>query len=1182
MRDLLTGIAIVLIVALTTMLVAPYFVDWNGQRSFLEAQLARGLGQKVTIGGNIDLKLLPTPYLRLNQTVIGSDDAAVRIGIRYLDLELAIAPLLHGEIDIVEGRLDEPTIRLTLQPDRTLPALPDTPAFRADIRLERIRIIDGTLAVADPQSGRTFVADHLDFSAEAPNLAGPFKGSGSAGADPSRTKFRFSTTEAKKGKTRLHLALDETLTHPSVDLDGALALDASGSALRQSFDGMFIAAGHLTDVANPISWRLSGPLKADPQNAAFGEGELRVSGLADEGGLAFRASGEGSFGEQTELRLKLQAKQLDIDRLSGAPVNAERPPPPKLPRLADLRRIFTAMTPSVPTTVDVGVGTAIWGGETLSGFSAHLALAGPAPRAWSVAGDGPGGTRIDVHGTIADKEVLQGRLEAAADDLPLALRWLAIVAPELKVPSTTPFRAAEVATGFRTEPGGITFDDVTLGFDRSRLSGSASVAFGGIRPKVTADLKAGSLNFEELPDLRAVGSDALDVALKLDAGAVRIARVGNGSLDVGHLKLDVASTGRHVSLASFEANNLGGATIELRGDADETSTTFTMNLTAARLDGVAALAKQLAPGPGSDALASRAGELAPADLKVEASIVNGGPQILPSRFEMTGHVAATRLDVHLAPAPGVGNVVVKVDAQSDHGTALLRQLGLATVPLELIGPSHLALVSSGPVDRPTETKIEAAFGSVQIAGDGRVNLFGADHGGSGTLTLKSPDAMPLLQSLAIAQLDTTSRLPIDATTGVAFDSTGIKFSDITARVDEVATAGTLFWRTSAGTGPALTGSLVLDHFAPKTLFGLVLGPDRVPVTGATWSNERFSGSLSDPPRGAVALRAKTLDLGFGLTARDAAFDLGTDRNFVTMRHGSAGLAGGRVGFDISLRRDGPQAALEGSFTGQAVRLDLPAIKGELSGKLDVAGAGQSALALVSSLAGTGQATLAKATVTGVSVRALPEIFAEVESDALAVDEESIRRAFEENSRGFLASGTRLFGASLAAGMLALTAQDKPIVTGPVATTLEGSFDLRRFRSAVRVGEQLRDLPRNWTGSAPSIGLTEEGGMSGVPERTFDVSNFVNAVAARAITRESARIEAYEFDIRERALFNARLQADRRREQDRLKAEADAKAAVEAARQAEADRRAKAEAARLEKQRADQEQRDEPPARAPPE
>ena len=168
MRDLLTGFAIVLIVVLAAALAAPYFVDWNGQRGFLEARLSHALGQKVTIGGNIDLKLLPTPYLVLDQTVIGSDDGPITVGIHHLDLELSAAPLLTGAFDITNARLEEPIIRVTLQRDRSLPALPPAPAFAADVRFERVSIADGTLAIADPSSGH-----HLRLRSPRLRRAGP-------------------------------------------------------------------------------------------------------------------------------------------------------------------------------------------------------------------------------------------------------------------------------------------------------------------------------------------------------------------------------------------------------------------------------------------------------------------------------------------------------------------------------------------------------------------------------------------------------------------------------------------------------------------------------------------------------------------------------------------------------------------------------------------------------------------------------------------------------------------------------------------------------------------------------------------------------------------------------------------------------------------------------------------------
>src|SRR5579875_2867120 len=111
-------------------------------------------------------------------------------------------------------------MRVTLQRDRSLPSLPPAPALAADVRFERLSIADGTLAIADPSSGHTFVFDHLDFDAQAPALAGPYKGSGTAGEAAALTRFRFSTTASSHGRTHAHLAVDESSAHAGLDLDG--------------------------------------------------------------------------------------------------------------------------------------------------------------------------------------------------------------------------------------------------------------------------------------------------------------------------------------------------------------------------------------------------------------------------------------------------------------------------------------------------------------------------------------------------------------------------------------------------------------------------------------------------------------------------------------------------------------------------------------------------------------------------------------------------------------------------------------------------------------------------------------------------------------------------------------------------------------------------------------------------
>ena len=482
MRDLLTGLAIVLIVILTTALAAPYFVDWNAQRGFLEARLSRALGQRVTIGGAIDLRLLPTPYLSLRRTTIGNEDGPIALAVQTLDLELSVAPLLHGEFDITEARLGEPTLRVTLGRDRTLPVLPAAPAFGVDVAFERVDVSDGTLAIADPLSDRTYVFEHLDLSAEAPSLAGPIKVAGSGGAADARTPFRFSTTSAPDGRTRLRFNAGETMRHPGLDLDGTFApKDAGPGARSGAFEGTLALSGRTSLDAGPIPWRLAGALTAGPQGATLAGGELRLG--TERAGLTFAATARGALGEAPGLALALAAKQLDIDRLSGAPVDARRPPPPKPPTLAGLREALARTKPPIPTAVDLAVDNATWGGETLGAIKAHWDGDGAGPQAVRLAGDGPGGSHLAADGTLSAAG-FTGALDLSAGNLPAALDWLARIDPgDVGGRDALPFRAAGIAGHVTAGITGVDADALTLRLDASTLTGSGHLAFAdGSRP----------------------------------------------------------------------------------------------------------------------------------------------------------------------------------------------------------------------------------------------------------------------------------------------------------------------------------------------------------------------------------------------------------------------------------------------------------------------------------------------------------------------------------------------------------------------------------------------------------------------------------------------------------------------------------------------------------------------------
>jgi hypothetical protein len=203
---------------------------------------------------------------------------------------------------------------------------------------------------------------------------------------------------------------------------------------------------------------------------------------------------------------------------------------------------------------------------------------------------------------------------------------------------------------------------------------------------------------------------------------------------------------------------------------------------------------------------------------------------------------------------------------------------------------------------------------------------------------------------------------------------------------------------------------------------------------------------------------------------------------------------------------------------------------------------------VTSLAGSGDAVATDLRIPGSDTSALPSIFRDLENDALAVDHDTVIRAFESATKGPLHTQERSFALGLSAGVLRLTPKDtKPTPDGAVTTRISGSYDLAHAQMDERIEETLTALPPHWSGPRPSITIVHDG-APGAPQRSFEITNFLNGVAARALARETARVEIYETDIRERALFNARLQAERRAEEERQKAEADRRARIEAARQ----------------------------------
>ena len=1190
MRESLTILASLLIVILSTALAGPYLIDWNSQRGLIERRLSQALGENVRITGAIDLKILPTPYLTLGQIEVSDQTASARLLADDMQLEIAVTPLLRGEVDFTEVLLEKPRLFLTVAQDGALLLPRFEHGFSGELRFERLAIREGSVTISDPAQGRSYGLRGLDLDAEAGSLTGPYKGEGRVTLADEPAAFRFSTGAPAEAGLRLKLIIGETKAIPRAELDGNLSFRLRDSgAFLPNFAGGVNLSGRWTGgqpsavkgqtAAFSLPWRVVGALQVDSRKAAFDRIEVRLGG--EERALTAVGSAELDFTNNPQASLNLKSKQVDLDRLL---LIEDAAPEPQ--RLAAYLEDFMASDGlaglPLPLTLKWTADSILVGGETLTDLSTSLALK-DGKAAWlRLATNGPARSHLFLDGSLETGTAagFNGKTEASAGDLGRLADWIALAKPQWgSVLHDMPFRAFDMTGETAISRIGFVGRDLALRLNRSDLSGTIAYtrAVGSEPARLFADLNAQALDLDGLPDLQNAANVArsMDLALHLDARAVKVARIGKGTMDAGRIKLKLGKTKDEVRLEDFIVDGLGGTNISATAARDASGLKIDAKLDAAHLEEASALLHKVAPGPATDLLLARAASLSPARLGLHVEAV-AGPE----------HDALHLRRLNFEGTTGTSKVAAKIDTdrneprnlsvsaliETPEAINLIRQFGFSVLPLHNMGPGRIEVAMQGPFYERLATRIDARLAGTILGFRGTVAPRLDLPEAAGRLNLSSPDLSPWLQATAMAFPDLTARIGADIGGDVNWNSTGLSLNRLEGSLAGTPFAGRLAFRASPKN--SFTGSLDFEKLSLATLNELSLGPPQPPKAGAIWSDLKFTSGLIDPPLVDIEVRAKTFDLLSSLTGQGATLRVEIAPGRIAVRDLHMKLGEGSASGNMTLRRDGAIAAAEGHISLSNYKLDLPSIRGRVSGGLDVAGTGQSALGLVSGLAGSGTARLTDLTFPGSDPVALGRVFAAVEQDRLSVDENEVMRALSgEFDRDALRMASNDFDLGLAAGILRVTVAGTPNMLGnPDATSsFSASLDLRSLQLDQRVGLTLAALPKNWTGPAPQVTLNFKGPLAN-PARSLDAAGFINPLAARAIARESARIQSYEFDIHERAVFNQRLFSERRREQEKLqeklKAEEDARRAAEAARlerqrkvEEEARRRAEDEAHR---------------------
>lgn len=1138
LREILTVIAGLVVLALLAALAGPWFVDWNRHRAFAEKSLSEALGAPVKIAGAIDLKLLPTPSLNLAQVRVsmastgadpafgglsGQPPASIEISARRVKFELAIAPLLRGRLQFVEARIENPevTIRPSASGAVALPRLtrvaPDLAAF------DQIHIVNGRIAV-EAAGGGVLTIGGLNIEASGQSLAGPFRGSGSFRLGDQTPSFFFNSGVADEQGLRFKFVSEAAGALPRIEIDGAVeARDRSGGAARLVLQGQARATPAVEAGAAP-HWSAAGPLTIDNERVNFAPIEFRAG--AGEQPLSGAASAQYGFAARRAV-FSLDAPQIDLDRLSAAklaPADALVQAQSWIASVIDGG--LTGARLPVAAQLKISTPALTLGGETLGDVAINLEPDGANSARLLFSARAPGRTDIRFEGALETGSAAQltGDLNVRARDLERFWQWFARGSPALaKVSGAIAFRDFGINGRVEFSRSGFLGRDLSIIADRSQFSGLVSLLRDSNAPRMrlAVHLQSQELDLDGLPDFSRSGAalNGIDLSLKLYARAMRLARFGGGKIDSGSIDIDLQRDGDRLSLNQLDIAGLGGADLSLKGEMQPSGSSFEGELRAQRLTEFAQLLQRIAPGVWSDALAARAVALSPANIRISAVAASAAASLsLHSlrSFALQGEANGTRLTGSFKPGAAAAQNRFELSAANPQAHVILRQAGVPAAAMTG-GAGRASLVMTGE-----EAQAGFSFDGAALSFKGPVKKIFPAPDFDGAFTAGGKDIAPLMAALGLAR-PAAPRLQNSAMAAslegrLRWRGENISLTALRGTVGHTRISGDLYMdrgNSSQGSGE-IKGKLQADRLDLASLASLITGaPGSAPERAKEyWSRQTFAPALINLPVARIDMNVGKLALTGELEGDGARFVLHSAPSQLALHDLHTKLPGGVLRGRAELRRGAAEVSLAGAVNYEGPSGFGRAMSAHGTWRLEFAGTGASPAAIVSGLAGSGAADVKSLTFEAASASAVEDAIKRASEDKLEVTATSVMAHLEKAlSRGAFAVKNGSFSIALAGGQARLEPSSD---SGRVP--LSGQIDLRVMRALARLDLRAPQTPADWKGPAPQISLVLEGKPE-APVRRIEAASLVNALAARAIERESLRVELLEIDIRERALFN---------------------------------------------------------------
>ncbi len=571
MQRALLSAAIALILVLVTALVGPLFVDWGRYRNTFETEISRLTGLDVRIAGPVDVRLLPTPTLKLQQIALGRPDGPARVRAQALRIELALGALMRGQFLASDVGLEAPEISLRLGGSERFEWSPPLFAFDPDaISIAHLAIEKGRLTLADG-SGRSLLLDRLGFSGEVRSLLGPAKGEGSVAVDGESYLFRIAADRAAvDGAVKVRLLVDTVDRVRIGDVDSSIWIERGIPHFAGTLQ--WSQAGGRSTQGFSEQWRVSAKMRGN-WAAAMLEG-INLQYGSEDRAVQLRGHANLTFRAQPELDVTLSATQIDLDRVLALPAPMRRRPLAAVRTMAD--NFGAARLPPIHVNFGISAEVVTLADAPLQHVSASLRGEAGAWDLDALELRAPGGTQLRLRGRLdltAQGTTFAGRGRIEARDSRTLVSWL--TAGSDGEAFAGPFRAeSDVRLGGES----IVFDQMTGTVAGSDIAGRLAIDLSSPTMSLDGDIRLGAV------DLPAVIAAAVGMPAKRAGGGLAWPADPFAGGVVGQFRGRIAMASARTMLTSnLVAENLHGALNF--GPSDITLDDFQADIAGGRVSG---------------------------------------------------------------------------------------------------------------------------------------------------------------------------------------------------------------------------------------------------------------------------------------------------------------------------------------------------------------------------------------------------------------------------------------------------------------------------------------------------------------------------------------------------------------------------------------------------------------------